>query len=666
MSMTAPYDPPVPQSPVSPPAGLPHRPALDGVRGLAVLGVLLYHGGVAALPGGFLGVDVFFVLSGFLITSLLIAEYADAGRIDFGRFWYHRARRLLPALYAMLLFVAAYAALLAPEIVRSRLRGDLLATLAYVANWRFVVAKISYFEQYATPTPLLHTWSLAIEEQFYVVWPLLVLLLLRLVKGPRATARLAAILGVAALLSAGLMALLYDRGVDPSRVYYGTDTRAQALLVGAVGAVLFTRRGWWGREATAPRWLATGAGVLGLAGVGVLYAFARDSAPWMYRGGFLLTAVAALVTIVGAAAPGRSPVIWLLGTGPLRWIGLASYGLYLWHWPVYILLTPGSGLRGPVLLGVRLAVTGLLACLSYLILETPIRRWKPAGAGAPWTTQVRTRAAAAAIIVAVVSVLATAGPPRVAPTNSDAIGPLATASRSSPTATPPSATSTAPVSVFLLGDSVAYGLHSEDRPAPELGVTVSGVTALGCNLFPGSAVIDGRVVPLADNCGTWPAQWREALAAAKPEVAVLMVGNGELYDHEVDGRTLTFGTDAYAEAITNWLTETATLLGQVAPNLAVTNLPCYAKPDTGLDPTPGIINDTARQVWLNDVIARFVAAQPEIHLIDLRGHVCPSGTATSTLDGVLLYKDGVHWTHEGAAAVWTWLAGQVRAVRDAG
>lgn len=654
----------MPQHPRPGSAGLTHRPALHGVRALAVIGVLLYHGGLAGIPGGFLGVDVFFVLSGFLITSLLLTEHAANGQIDFGRFWFHRARRLLPALFAVLLFVAAYAALLAPEIVRSRLRGDLIATLAYVANWRFVVAKISYFEQYSTPTPLLHTWSLAIEEQFYLIWPIVVLLLVRWLTGPRATAQLAGLLGVLALASAGLMALLYDPGVDPSRVYYGTDTRAQALLIGALGAVLFTRRGWWGRDARAPVGALAACGLVGLLGVGALYALAHDSAPWMYRGGFLLTALASLALIAGAASPSRSPLTWVLAWPPLRWIGLASYGIYLWHWPVYVLLTPErTGTTGQPLLLVRLAVTGLLATLSYLIIETPIRRWTPTGRGAPWTSLVRARAAGAAIVVALISILATAGPARVAPPNSDA---LATPSASaSSTSADPSASAT-PVSVFLLGDSVAYGLHSQDKPAPELGVTVSGVTALGCNLFPGNAVIEGRVVPLADNCAPWPAQWREALAAAKPEVGVLMVGNGELYDHRVDGRTLTFGTDAYAEAVTTWLTETTAALGEVAPKLAVTNLPCYSKPDTGLDPTPAIINDTTRQDWLNEVIARFVAAHPEVHLIDLRSFVCPTGAPTPTLNGVVLYKDGVHWSTQGAATVWSWLAGQVRALRDAG
>ncbi len=150
------------------------------------------------------------------------------------------------------------------------------------------------------------------------------------------------------------------------------------------------------------------------------------------------------------------------------------------------------------------------------------------------------------------------------------------------------------------------------------------------------------------------------------EPYVLMVGNGELYDHRVDGRTLTFGTDAYAEAVTTWLTETTAALGEVATKVAVTNLPCYSKPDTGLDPTPAIINDTTRQDWLNEVIARFVAAHPEVHLIDLRSFVCPTGAPRPTLNGVVLYKDGVHWSTQGAATVWSWLAGQVRAVRDAG
>lgn len=639
---------------------LPHRPALDGVRALAVIGVLLYHGGVSWLPGGFLGVDVFFVLSGFLITSLLLAEHEATGRVGFARFWFHRARRLLPALFAVLVFVCLYAVLLAPAVVRARLRGDLIASLFYAANWRFVIERISYFEQYASPTPLLHMWSLAIEEQFYVIWPLLLVVLLRF--GWRGR-RLAVLFGALAVASAGLMAALYRPGIDPSRIYYGTDTRLQALLVGAVGAVVFTRRGWWrgagsgragsGRTDSGSAWLGP-VGWLGLAGIGIVYAVAHDSSAWMYRGGFLLTALASLALVLGAASPSTSPLTRVLTTRPLVTVGVASYGIYLWHWPVYVVLTPAqTGLTGWPLLAMRLAVTGLLATLSYRVIETPIRRWSPTGPRAPWTGEVIARLGAATAVVLTGIVLATGAP-------GTAAGPIASPPPAQPSG---AATDATPIKVYLLGDSVAFYLHSKYPPDPSLHVTVAGNTLLGCNFLGGNWVIDGEVVPQPDSCPTWSAAWHAGLEQAKPDVAVMMIGNGELFDHVLGGADLTFGTPEYAAVITQWLTATTADLGKVAPTVAITNLPCYGKPESGFDKTAPIINDVGRQEWLNKVITDFVAAHPDVHLLNLRSEVCPTGAYAATYQGAPLYEDGVHWTADGAARVWVWLAAQTRAIR---
>ncbi|HLZ37365.1 MAG TPA: acyltransferase, partial [Mycobacteriales bacterium] len=201
--------------------------ALDGVRGLAVLAVLFFHAGMPWAHGGFLGVDTFFVLSGYLITVLLLREWRETGGVSLRRFWARRARRLLPALLLVLAALAAYAATL-PTEVRPRLRGDALATLGYVANWRFIFSGQSYFDQFSQPSPLRHMWSLAIEEQFYLVWPLVVFACLRLGRGRRRI-----LVGVAAagvVVSTLVMAALYD-STDPSRAYYGTDSRMHTILI---------------------------------------------------------------------------------------------------------------------------------------------------------------------------------------------------------------------------------------------------------------------------------------------------------------------------------------------------------------------------------------------------------------------------------------------------
>jgi peptidoglycan/LPS O-acetylase OafA/YrhL len=647
---------------------LTHRPALDGVRAIAVLGVLLYHGGVA-LPGGYLGVDVFFVLSGYLITSLLLLEWLRRDRIALGTFWFHRARRLLPALVLVLLVVAAYAAWLAPDIVRDRLRGDIVATLAYVANWHFVVTGISYFERYATPTPLLHTWSLAIEEQFYLVWPLVLLLLLT--RGPRSgwSQRVMAVSVVGALASTVLMAVLHQPGLDPSRVYYGTDTRAQALLVGAAGAVVAVRRNWWAprprRAATSPGF--TAAGVVGAVAVGAFFALAPDTADWMYRGGFLLVAVASLALVVAAAAPVRNPVERVLAVAPLRALGTISYGVYLWHWPIYVMLTPArTGLEGTALLALRLAVTFVVSAFSYVLVERGIRSWTPSrperGARLwPWTP--RTVGAVAGAAVLCLGLAAWSTSPRDARdqrSSDDLAVALPAQPSGAPTPNPSAAPSSPPVSVWLLGDSVAYGLHTDHRPDPSYGITSGGLTRLGCNVAGGQIAMKGQAVPTFDFCAEWPGNWHEDIAKVRPDVAVLMPGNGELFDHVVDGRSYEFGTPEYKKFMEDWIGADLATMRQSAGEVAVTTIPCYDKPDTGLDPTPTYVNDVDRQRWANDVIRGYVADHPDVHLFDLRSAVCDGDTYLDVKDGVRLRTDGVHWTAPGADLVWRWLGGQAR------
>ena len=217
-----------------------YQPALDGVRALAVTAVLVFHAGVAALPGGFLGVDAFFVLSGFLITSLLLGEYRRDGRIRLGGFWLRRARRLLPALLLLVAFVAiAFRGVLTTLDLRL-LRDDALAALGYVANWRMIYRGDDYFTQTAAPSPLQHTWSLGIEEQFYVLWPLIVVVVLWV--GARSRRLLFWLCVAGAAASAVACAVLYDP-FDVNRAYFGTDARAQALLIGCALAALLAGGG---------------------------------------------------------------------------------------------------------------------------------------------------------------------------------------------------------------------------------------------------------------------------------------------------------------------------------------------------------------------------------------------------------------------------------------
>jgi peptidoglycan/LPS O-acetylase OafA/YrhL len=639
------------------PGRLRYRPGLDGVRGLAVLAVLLYHGQVGWARGGFLGVDVFLVLSGFLITALLVGEWTRWGSIDLRSFWLRRARRLLPALFLVLVGVAVYAAAFAPAELRRTIRGDSLATLAYVANWRFVVTDQSYFARYDDPSPLRHMWSLGIEEQFYLVFPLLLAGLLLLLRGARRR-RLAAVLGAGALASAGLMALLYEPGADPSRVYYGTDTRLQALLAGAVAAVL--ARPWEGRPPARSRaYLSAGRLLVPLPGRGVLAAaallglvaaagLARESDAWLYRGGFLLVAVlsAVLVTVV---AEDRSVVARLLGLAPLRWAGLVSYGLYLWHWPVYVLLTPErTGLSGPALLAYRLGVTALAATASYLLVERPVR----AGALRRLPAVVRRAVpagAVAAVLAAVVGATAVSG--------------VATAPAAA--GAPPAAAERKPgdVAAFLVGDSVPYSLRTYYRPGLVPGLAVAGSTELGCGLIPVPIAVDGERRELDPDCEPWSRRWPQEAAAARPDVGVVFVGIGEQFDHVVDGRVVEFGTPEYERHLTASLDTATGELGAGGRPVAVVDVACHRVPDSGLSADARIINDPERTEWLNAAVARYAARadSPRVSLIGLDEWLCADGYS-DTRDGVELRSDGLHFTEQGAAVVWRWLGPRLLAL----
>jgi len=387
----------------TPEVRLPYSPGLDGLRALAVIAVLLYHADLAWIPGGFLGVEVFFVISGYLITALLLAEWRQRGRIDLKGFWMRRARRLLPALYVLLVVSLAFSVVFLPGEV-ARLRGDVLAAFGYVTNWYLIFGHVSYFEAVGRSSLLQHLWSLAVEEQFYLLWPPVLALVLAIGASRLRRRRALTVALAGAVASAVAMALLYAPGVDPSRIYYGTDTRSTGLLCGAAVAFLwlpddkyrpsetrhhrlelatrgrFRRRWGW----TAPLLLD----VVGFAALGALVWFCLNLGefrPLLYEGGFALVALATVATIMAVVHPYSFMGARVLGSAPLRWIGVRSYGIYLWHWPVFMVTRPDLDvpIEGLPLLALRLSVTVLLADLSYRFVETPIRR---GALGCAWRT----------------------------------------------------------------------------------------------------------------------------------------------------------------------------------------------------------------------------------------------------------------------------------------
>ena len=352
-------------------------PGLDGLRAIAVLAVIAYHVGAPWAQGGLLGVGVFFTLSGYLLTDLLLGRWL-AGSMRLGNFWIRRARRLLPALFLMLAVVTAWVTLAQPSELPS-LRGAVASAATYWNNWWLISQHISYFARFGPPSPLGHLWSLAIEEQFYLIWPWLLLLGLRFVRERpglvRVRLRLALITIVLAIASAVLMGVLYHPGFDSSRVYDGTDTRAFGLLFGAALAMVWPAAQLSRNVTPRARRVLDGLGTVGLVGIALLIWRTNQYSSFLYPIGFVLLSLATVLLLAALV----HPATWLgriLGVRPLRWIGVRSYGIYLWHFPVIVLTTPTLE-TGHVDLGRAALQTGatfIIAALSWRFVEEPIRR----------------------------------------------------------------------------------------------------------------------------------------------------------------------------------------------------------------------------------------------------------------------------------------------------
>ena len=484
-------------------------PGLDGLRALAVLAVIAYHLHLGWAPGGMLGVGVFFTLSGYLITDLLLGQHEATGTLQLADFWRRRARRLLPALSVLLAVVAAWVTLLdRPQL--SALRGVVVAAVGYVTNWWLIAQHRSYFAQFGPPSPLGHLWSLAVEEQFYLVWPWLLLLGLRWTRGrPGTRSRLAAATALLAALSAIEMAMLYRPGYDPTRIYDGSDTRAFALLIGAALAFVWPSRHLRGGITRGARRILDGAGVTGLAVIVGLICCTNEYSAFLYRGGMVLLSVATAL-VVGTAASPASRIGRALGWGPLRWLGVRSYGIYLWHYPIIVLTTPASGRDTLARGALQVAASIGVAELSWRYIEEPVRR------GAIGRCLARARAARWDLRAAgrrvwipaagagVVCVLAGAGLTGAVPVKSAAASssphPVPSGTGAAPRRASAPAAASGPTrsscrSVVHIGDSTSDGLISPDYlPDPRQRVAAQyarvGVTRLITEISGGRSIVE--------------------------------------------------------------------------------------------------------------------------------------------------------------------------------
>ncbi|HTK16572.1 MAG TPA: acyltransferase [Acidimicrobiia bacterium] len=629
------------------------------MRGLAVAGVLFFHGG--HLAGGFLGVDAFFVLSGFLITSLLLAEAGARGRIALGAFWMRRARRLLPALVCVLAAVAVYAQVLAKPEELATIRGDALATIGYFANWRAIFTSTDYWALFRSPSPLIHTWSLAIEEQFYLVWPLLVAVIVRGCSGRTAAKRLLVTSAALAIASLAWMLVIFDPA-NPSRVYYGTDTRLASILVGAAFAAWLAVRG----PVRGPR-ARVALEVVAVAALVVLataFARASGSSDVLYRGGLFACAVAVGLVIAAAVHPRSGPVSRVLSFRPFCALGLVSYGVYLWHWPIYVVINEARAhLTGWPLLALRIGVTLVIAAVSYRFVEKPIRRH----AGSRPTARRFTVAVAtvAALVSAIMVTTTTApAPPRLV---ADRIRPPMAMTRTQATTAPgvkavkaaTAAKQTVRIPrVLVVGNSVALYTGDEGfkrlRTTPRLDVLNLG--SIGCRLLPEET---RSRFPSGDmyesQTGVCRDRWAFAVSVFRPDVAVLLVSDPADALHEINGRWTHPCEREYDDVFEREMHDQIRLLASKGARVVVTTTAYAGFPYKSLS---WFRNNDCQ----NAMLRRVVASEPSAVMADLFQWMCPhlDSDCRSHLAATVLRPDGVHFRDASARAVAAWLIAQAQ------
>jgi peptidoglycan/LPS O-acetylase OafA/YrhL len=538
----------------------PYLPGIDALRALAVLAVFFYHSGVAWMPGGFLGVDVFFVISGYLITSLLLRELRHGGHVRLGRFWLRRARRLLPAVGVLIAVTMVLAAIVEPDRI-DQLRGDALASLAYFANWHFVLAHQSYFEQFQRPSLFTHLWSLSVEEQFYLFWPL------AFAAGMKLFGRGRLLIGVlaGALASVALAWLLFDPGSDASRVYYGTDTHAVGLL-GGVALALVWSPVELRRRRTGP--LAgpalDAAGVLALGYVVLSFLHVHDYDPALWHGGYLWLALATALLLAVLAHP-TARLGSLLGQAPVLWLGLRSYSFYLWHYPVLMLTRPGLDVSLPrgILIPLQLLAVLLLADLSYRFVELPFR----GKAKLPALPDAWLRLARPALLAAVIAIVALIGWSGLFANDNHHLDSAAASTATVATvrvdgdpspgdsaAGPPGEGSPSTPHIVALGDSVMIG--AKDQLAARLGPGFSMSAKVGRQADEFVAIAqrlkreghrpDAMIVQMGNN-GPLYSEEMEALRKATSEVGELF-----LIDDRAPVSWVGESNHALAEAARDW------------------------------------------------------------------------------------------------------------------
>jgi len=631
------------------------------VRGLAILAIMAYHSGVPGIDvGGFFSQDAFFVLSGLVITLILLREWQGTERIRLGPFYAGRIRRLLPALFVMLICVTLFVNFVAPSGQYPGYRQDALAVLGYFSNWHFIATGTNYFAVTAAPSLLTHTWSLAIEEQFYLVWPLILMAVLGLCRRRR-HAGLYAVFAVSmggALLSTAWMARLYRSGATANRMYFGTDTHAQSIMVGCALAAALTvlkvrRRDDAlvpvARTPTGRRTLA-GAGVAAAVALGWQWTHVGSRGPFAYEGGFLVGALLTAIVLASVACAPKGPLAVALSWAPLTYLGTISYGMYLWYFPIFQVVDEARTHRtGLSLFAIRVAVDIVIATGSYFLIEQPIRH----GAlfrtsGTEWVPRVRTLGLLVSSLVITLAVVvgSTAG------TSASFAIPVSSARSSLAPAPPPVADV---VRLLVVGDSTALTL-GDALPTVGRGwdASIDEQGTIGCGVAIGPTVLEHGVAgapgapcdsatPVSEQ---WPARLASLVSSDHPDVVALLAGRWEVTDRVYDGQWTNILAPAFQQYVRKQLRLAVQIGTASGAHMVLLTAPCYSSGEQP-DGSPWPEDAPARVEAYNDQLYKVAAEFPsQASVVNLNAMMCPGGRFESVIDGVTVRApDGVHFPY---------------------
>ncbi len=673
-----------------------YQPGLDGLRAVSVIAVIFYHAGFGWMPGGFLGVEVFFVVSGFLITSLLIEERDTSGGIRLRQFWLRRARRLLPALFSVLIAIGVWVALFGTAQQQSDLHRDYLPGIFYFANWGQIFGGAQYFGNFS---PLRHLWSLAVEEQWYLLWPLAFVLLTRRNKRTADVGR--SILVAAVVVMAITWWLAAPSALTSDRtnfLYLSTLTRSSGLLLGAGAAFLW--RPWRTKTAVSSR-----AGItLNVAGLGatalLVYAFtaAHLTDRSIYRWQLAVVSMLSLVVVAAVVHPAALAARSFFASPLLVALGKRSYGIYLWSWPISVIC--GAYVGSWTRFIAAMSVTIVVSEFSYIYIETPIRkgglrRWFERPRGPDWSTRTIAAGVVCTVLVASLSMYysrverfdraaggedvaidltglqadastSIAPSPTIAAAADATTGTTATLTPAATVAsTTPTVVSVAPVvqpagpaRMVIVGDSQAHALAINLPSGIENAFTITDGSVEGCSVYD-----DGRVRSSRNgfnrsfaDCGGWADKWGKAATNGDSQLALVVVGAWDVFDVEVDGEMIPFDTPAADKRFTDNLQIGVAALRAAGTKVALLEVPCMRPKDVSGAGVPALPErgDDARIAHLNELLRQVAAADPtDVSFVAGPAAWCNDEAISTDLgyrwDGVHVYKPGAKLIYETIA-----------------